>query len=212
MNKRSSAVLLGMAVSLALASATYAKSTLLSLAVEPIWPTNSAPGNVLFYKVTVGRGGSGLLNVSLSGLGLPSEATMTFSPSVLRFTGHVPTHQTAIMTVTCVKPTPVDTYPFTVTATAASGSITVTNHVTFEPFSLVGRPSVLEIDRLEAGSFRLRGMGATGEAYTILATMSLVKPAWTPVGSCTADGNGRFIFTPPASSAPMEFFRAAAAK
>jgi len=212
MNKRGYAVLLGMAVNLALASATYGKSTLLSLAVEPIGPTNSAPGNVLFYKVTVVRGGSGLLNVSLSSLGLPTGATVAFSPSILKFTGHVPTNQTAIMTVTCVKPTLVDGYPFTVTGTAASGSITVTNHVDFEPFSLVGRPPVLEIDRLEDGNFRLRGMGATGQAYTILATMSLAEPGWTPAGSCTADGNGRLIFTPPVSSAPMEFFRAAAAK
>ncbi len=212
MNKRVYAVLLGMAVNLALAGASYGKSSLLSLTVEPIWPTNSAPGNVLSYKVTAVREGSGLLNVSLSSLGLLSGATVAFSPGVLRFTGHVPTSMTAIMTVTCVNPTAVDNYPFTVTGTTANGSITVTNHVEFQPTSLVARPPTLEIERLGDGSLRLRGTGASAQAYTILATTSLAEPAWSPVGSCTADGNGRFVFTPPVSTAPMQFFRAAVAK
>jgi hypothetical protein len=69
MKKRGYAVLLGLAVNLVLAGASYGKSTLLSLTVEPLWPTNSAPGNVLSYKVTAVREGSGLLNVSLSSLG-----------------------------------------------------------------------------------------------------------------------------------------------
>jgi len=98
MKKRGYAVLFGLAANLVIAGASYGKSTLLSLTVEPIWPTNSAPGNVLSYKVTALREGSGLLNVSLSSLGLPSGATVAFSPGVLRFTGHVPTSQTAIMT------------------------------------------------------------------------------------------------------------------
>lgn len=173
MKKRGYAVLVGLAANLVLASASYGKSTLLSLTVEPIWPTNSAPGNVMSYKVTAVREGSGLLNVSLSSLGLPSGATVAFSPGVLRFTGHVPTSQTAIMTVTCVNPTAVDNYPFTVTGTTASSSITVTNHVEFQPTSLVG-----SLPHLKSNGWETAACASAGPGPVVKPTLSSPQPAW----------------------------------
>ncbi len=162
------------------------------------------------YKVNaVVREGSGLLEVALSTLGLPEGATVEFSPSPLRFTGNQPTNQTAIMTVTCPKVTPLDNYPFNVSGDARREAITVTNQVQQEPYSVIVGPPVLLLDRLSADSFRLRGKGTTGQTYTIEATPTLTKPVWTPVGSSTADGNGRFTcFTAQVAGVPMQFYRA----
>jgi len=210
MKKRVYTILIGMALSLATASTSQAMSTFVSLSVEPEWPTTSTPGNVLLYKVTaVVRAGAGLLEVSLNTLGLPEGATIDFSPSLLRFTGNQLTIQTAMMTVTCPELTPLDTYPFSLTGTAQRESITVTNQVQQELYSLIIAPPVLTLDRLSEGSLRLRGKGTSGQAYRIESTPSLTDPVWTSVGSSTADGNGRFtFFTAQAADAPVRFFRA----
>jgi hypothetical protein len=205
-------ILIGMALTLMSASVSHAMSEFVSMSVEPEWPATSNPGTVLTYKITaVVRAGSGLLEVALSSLGLPEGATVQFSPSVLRFTGHQLTTQTATMTVTCPEPTATDTYPFTLTGTALRETITLTNQVQQPFYSSIIAPPGLVIDRLSEGGLRLRGRGATGQTYTIEATPSLTNPVWTPVGSSTADGNGRFTFFPaPVSDASPRFYRAVA--
>ena len=210
MKKRVYTILIGVALTLATASTSHAMSTFVSLSVEPEWPTTSTPGNVLLYKVTaVVRAGAGLLEVSLSTLGVPEGAIVDFSPSLLRFTGNQLTVQTATMTVTCPELTPLDTYPFSLTGTAQREALTVTNQVQQELYSLIVAPPVLALDRLSEGSLRLRGKGTTGQAYRIESTPSLTDPVWTSVGSSTADGNGRFtFFTAQAADAPVRFFRA----
>jgi len=199
-----------MALSLATASTSHAMSEFVSLSIEPEWPATANPGTVILYKVTaVVREGSGLLEVSLSSLGLPEGATVSFAPSLLRFIGHEPTVQTAMLTVTCPEVTPTETYPFTLTGDARREAITLTNQVQQELYSLIVAPPVLAIDRLSDGSFRLRGKGTTGQIYRIESTPSLTEPVWSAAGSSTADGNGRFtFFTAQTPNAPMRFYRA----
>jgi hypothetical protein len=210
MKQRVYSILIGMALSLTIVSTGHAMSTFVSLSIEPEWPTTSNPGTVILYKVTaVVREGSGLLEVSLSSLGLPAGATVEFSPSPLRFTGHVPYVQTAMMTVTCPEVTPTDTYPFTLTGDARREALTLTNQVEQELYSLIVGPPVLILDRLSGNDLRLRGKGTTGQTYKIESTPSLTQPDWTTLGTSTADGNGRFtFFTAQAAGAPMRFYRA----
>jgi hypothetical protein len=183
---------------------------LISLSTEPMWPTTSTPDNSLVYNVTtVGRGGSGLLEVTLTAGAMPPGVTVTFSPSPLRFTGNQVSSQTATMTVHCSSPTPLDCYPFTLTGTTMRESITITNLVMFSPQYVAVRPPTLYLDNLGNGALRLRGLGATAKTYRIEVKPHLSDAVWTPLGSATADGNGRFtFFTSMASDSPARFYRA----
>ena len=203
-------VLLGLTFSLAAAGVSHAMSELVSISSEPLWPTSSTPDNNLVYSVTtIGRAGSGLLEVTLAAGGMPPGVTVTFSPEVLRFTGNQLTAQTAAMTVHCPSLIPLDCYPFTLTGTALRESITITNLVMFTPDYVATRPSTLYLDNLGNGALRLRGLGATGKTYQIQAKSDLTDPVWTPLGTATADGNGRFtFFTAQAPGAHMRFYRA----
>ena len=204
------AILLGLTLSLASAGVSHAMSELVSLSTEPLWPTSSTPDNNLVYNITtVDRGGSGLLEVTLTAGAMPPGVTVTFSPSVLRFTGNQLTVQTATMTLHCSSPIPLDCYPFTLTGTAQRESVTVTNLVMFTPDYVATRPPTLYLDNLGNGALRLRGLGATAKTYRIEAKSKLTDTVWTPLGSATADGNGRFtFFTAQATNAPMRFYRA----
>src|SRR5205814_186671 len=168
-----------------------------SLSTEPLWPASSKPDNNLVYNVTtVGRSGSGLLEVTLTAGAMPPGVTVTFSPSVLRFTGNQLTAQTATMTVHCPSLIPLDSYPFTLTGTAQRETVTITNLIMFAPDYVASRLPTLYLDNLGNGALRLRGLGATGKTYQIQARSHLTDPVWTPLGSATADGNGRFTFFP----------------
>jgi len=204
------ALLLGFTFCLASACGTHAMSTLISLSSEPMWPTSSTPDYNLVYSVTtVGRGGAGLLEVTLTAGDMPPGVTVTFSPSVLRFTGNQATAQTATMTVHCQGLIPLDCFPFTITGTAQRESITITNVVWFTPEYVANRAPILYIDDLGNDALRLRGLGATGKTYQIEATYQLDAPVWTTLGSATADGNGRFtFFTSQAANEPTRYYRA----
>jgi hypothetical protein len=171
-------------------------SDLVSLSQEAVWPGSPTPDGSLVYSVTtVGRGGAGLLLVTLSAGNMPPGMTVTFSPSVLRFTGNQLTAQTATLTVAAAGcPFPLDCYPFTLTGTSRRESITITNTVLFSSSYVAVRPSTLAIDDLGSGNLRLRGLGATGKTYQIEACSDLSNPLWISLGSATADGNGRFTF------------------
>ena len=209
MKKRVYTILIGMALTLMTASTSHAMSALISLSTEPLWPTSSTPDSNLVYNVTtVARGGAGLLEVTLTAGDMPPGVTVTFSPSVLRFTGNQLTAQSATMTVHCPSLIPLDCYPFTLTGTALRESITITNLVMFTPDYVATRPPTLYLDNLGNGALRLRGLGATGKTYQIEAKSDLTDPVWTPLGSATADGNGRFtFFTVQAADASMRFYR-----
>lgn len=214
MKNRIHAILLGVACSLATAGVSHAMSELASITIEPEWPATTQPGTVTLYKITVTRAGQGLLEVSLSSLGLPEGATASFSDDMLRFTGRSPQSLTTTLTVTCTTVTPTDHYPFTVTGDAGRTVVTATNQT---PNDLTGRSSVsisgpaLALDRLADGSLKIRGHGSTGDTCQIEITADLIHPAWAPFGSSTADGNGRFIFTDtPAQNSPARFYRAVA--
>jgi len=126
----------------------------------------------------------------------------------MRFTGNALESQTATMTVFSPFPVPLDCYPFTLTGTSQREVVTVTN----VPLSLAlvaTRPPTLYIDSLTNSGLRLRGLGATTNSYQIQATTNLANPAWTSVGSSTADANGRFTFlTSQTSNSPVRFYRA----
>jgi len=204
------AILFGVTISLAAANVGHAMSELIGISEQPVWPTSPTPdGSVVYSITTVGRGGAGLLEVTLSAGDLPPGVTVTFDPPVLRFTGNEVTIQVATMTVFCSSPIPLDSYPFTLTGTAQRESITVTNEVLFSPEALATRVPTLMLDMLTGNSLRIRGAGATGITYDIEVSSSLTNPAWTTLGSATADGNGRFTFpTTVAADVPTRFFRA----
>jgi len=210
MKKQVYAILLGTTFILASAGVSHAMSELIGMSKEPVWPTSPTPDGKLVYSVTtVGRAGAGLLEVVLTADGFPPGVTVTFSPSVLRFTGNQITSQTATMTVSCPGLIPIDCFPFTITGTSQRESVTVTNEVLYSASFLAIRPPTLVLDHLADGGFRLRGAGATGKTYQIEATSDLAKPDWTPIGSSAADGNGRFTFFPGReTSASMRFYRA----
>ena len=202
------ALLLGTVFSLATCGSSHAMSELISLSALPVWPVSTTPDTSVSYSVsTVGRGGAGMLEVTLTAGDLPPGVTVTFSPSVLRFTGNALTLQAATMTVLCTVPTPVDGYPFTITGTSKRESITITNVVMFTPQYLANRRATLYIDDLGNGALLLRGLGATAKTYQIEVTADLSNPEWTPLGNTTADGNGRFIF-PTSQVTAARFYRA----
>ena len=210
MTKRVYTALIAVALALTTASVSHAMSQFISISSAPLWPPSSTPDSNLVYSVpTIGRAGAGLLEVTLTAGGMPPGVTVTFSPSMLRFTGNQVTAQTATMTVHCPSLIPLDCYPFTLTGTALRESLTVTNLVMFTPEYVAIRPPTLYLDNLGKGALRLRGLGATGKTYQIEAKSNLTDPVWKPLGSATADGNGRFtFFTAQATDAPMRFYRA----
>jgi hypothetical protein len=183
-------------------------SSLVSMSAEALWPTSSTPDGDLVYNVTtVGRAGSGLLEVTLSAGNMPPGVTVTFSPAVLRFTGNQVVAQTAKMTVSCPGLIPIDCYPFTITGTAQRETVTVTNVPCLTPQALAVRLPILYLDTLTNSALKLRGAGATGKTYQIEVSSNLASPVWTPLGSATADANGRFTFFT-SQTVNARFFRA----
>jgi hypothetical protein len=209
MKSRINGLLLSLAV-MGAPAVSHAMSSLVSLGSEPVWPATSTPdGNVVYNVTTVARAGSGMLEVTLTAGAMPPGVTVTFSPSVLRFTGNQLSSQTAKMTVSCPYPIPLDCYPFTITGTSQRESISVTNKVCLTPSAVAVRPPTLYLDSLTNSALRIRGLAATAKTYQIEASPSLSSPTWTLVGSATADGNGRFTsFTSLNTGAPARFFRA----
>jgi len=210
MKNQISALFLAVSLSLGSTGVSHAMSSLVSLSTEPVWPASSTPDGNLIYNITaVGRAGAGLLEVTLTAGDMPAGVTVTFSPSVLRFTGNQLTSQTATMTVLCPWLIPLDCFPYTLTGTAQREAITITNMVCFTPSFVAVRAPTLYLDRLANNALRIRGLGATGKKYQIQTTSNVSNPVWTSVGSATADGNGRFtFFTSRDATAPACFFRA----
>jgi hypothetical protein len=210
MKNRIYSILIGTALTLTAAGTSQAMSELVTLSADPLWPTSSTPDSNLVYTVTtVGRAGAGLLEVALTAGDMPPGVTVTFSPSVLRFTGNQVTAQTSTMTVHCPCLMPLDCYPFTLTGTALRESLTITNRVMFTPQYVANRVPTLYLDNLDNGGLRLRGLGGTGKTYQIEAKSALTDPVWEPLGYSTADGNGRFtFFTTQTADGPTRFYRA----
>ncbi|HEY5911422.1 MAG TPA: hypothetical protein VJA21_12550 [Verrucomicrobiae bacterium] len=206
MRNRGYSILTGLGLVLATGGTSFAESELVSIFIEPEWPTTANPGNVVTYTVTaVSRVGQGLLEVALTCGGLPEGTTVSFSPNVLRFTGRVPVSLTSTLTITSPTVMPIDSYPFTVTGTAQRQTVVYTNQ-TVAPFS---GPPVLVIDSLADGSFMIRGRGVPGETFQIETTPDLANSPWAPIGTTTADGNGRFVFLPAQpNDTPARFYRA----
>ena len=210
MKHRIHALLIGAALSLATCGLSHAKSEFISLSTTPVWPIfSTADSNIVYTVSSVGRGGAGVLEVTLTAGAMPPGVTATFSPSVLRFTGNQLTAQTATLTIACQSLIPVDSFPFTITGTSRNETITITNLVEFTPQFVATRPATLYMDNLGNTDLRVRGLGATGKTYQIQATYDLANPVWTPLGLSTADGNGRFtFFTAQEAVAPARFYRA----
>lgn len=200
-----------LALAVAGANTSHAMSEFASLTLTPLWPTNSTPGNVVSYGVTLERLGSGMLSVDFSSSGLPEGTTVSFTQDPARYTGNNPRFMYFVMTVTATKPTPTDSFTFVVTGTSRRESISVTNTIQnlFKGNSTA--PVLLSLDLRPSGDVELRGLGTTGESYQIEATNDLNNPTWTSVGLSTAEGNGRFTFIHAAAQSPgipMRFYRA----
>jgi len=187
-----------------------AMSFLISMGATPVWPTNSTPSGTVLYEVTtVGRGGAGLLEVTLSADALPPGVSVTFSPSVLRFTGNALTTHTSTMIVSCPGLVPLDCYPFTITGATQKGeSITITNLVTYSPSYVAARRATLFLENNQTNlNLTVRGLGACGGSYLIQTTTNLATPMWSTLGTSTADGNGRFIWFTGQTNPPTQFYR-----
>jgi hypothetical protein len=210
MKKQLQTIMIAATLALTAADTSHAMSELISLSTDPMWPASSTPdNNVVYYVTTVGRGGAGLLEVSLAASDMPPGVTVTFSPSVLRFTGTKVTSQTATMTVHCPSLMPIDCHSFTLTGTALRERVTITNQVMFTREYVAARPSNLYLDNWGNGQLRLRGLGATGRTYQIEAKENTADAIWKPLGYSTADGNGRFtFFTGTVTGVPVCYYRA----
>src|SRR5258705_315150 len=102
---------------------------------------------------------------------MPPGGTVTFSPSVVRFTGNQLSAQNTTMTVFCPSLLPLDSFPFTITGTSQRGdTITITNQIMFSAADLAIRVPTLMVDKLTNGGFMLRGSGASGKTYQIVST------------------------------------------
>src|SRR6476620_7390138 len=148
MKNQLGALFLAAGLILGSSSTGQAMSYLISMGATPLWPTNPIPsGTVLYELTTVGRGGAGLLEVTLTAGAMPPGVSVTFSPSVLRFTGIALSTQISTMTVSCPGLIPRDCYPFTITGTTQKvESITITNQVTYSPAYVASRPATLFVD------------------------------------------------------------------
>jgi len=205
---KSSLKLIAIGLGLGLASTSaHAMSELISITVTPLWPTNCNPGNTMLYEVRTERDPQGVLKVNLSTTGLPDGCQVSFSDTI-RFTGRVPEVETVIMTVTTCQPASVDACGFTVTATAQRESVTYTN----EPCANASSGcKLIRLISCEGDEMDIQGLGGSCKCQRIESTTDLSKPNWTTVGSCTADGNGRFTFFDPQAKSggcPQRFYRA----
>ena len=191
--------------------AAHAMSDLASISVTPLWPTNCNPGNTMLYEVRIERHGQGLLKVDLSSACLPAGWQVSFDTNPVRFTGREPQYKSVIMSISSDHCSPADTCGFTVTATAQRETITYTNSSCAHP--MIGSPGsmLIRLTPCGGGNMEVHGICASGKCQQIETTTDLANPNWTPAGSCTADGNGRFTFVhdQAQSGAPMRFYRAA---
>lgn len=204
------ASVLGLTLALGASLTSHAMSTLVSISIEPQWPTTNDPGNVVLYTVTVTRAGEGDLEVALSSQGLPEGATGTFSVNPVRFTGRVPTVLTSTLTLALTNPVPTDPIPFTVTGDDTRTVLTVTNEAgkSFDA-SFAANPRsrpVLAIDLLGKRNMKIRGKGATAKTYQVETSPSVGNPSWGPVGLTHADVNGRFTFMDSDAKDPSALF------
>lgn len=205
------AITAALVLGLAASTGAPAMSHLASISIAPLWPTNSNPGNVVLYQVTVERSGRGLLEVDFSSAGLPDGCVASFTYDPVRFTGKDPRLVQFVMTITGPAPTPTDLFAFTVTGTARREAITLTNTIPQALGAAPAAPVLVGLDLRPDGVAELRGLGATGQTYEIEATSDLANATWSSVGDSTADGNGRFTFiheSAQVTTTPMRFYRA----
>ena len=107
----------------------------------------------------------------------------------------------------CMSPTQyvglvVGTHTFAVRATDGSGNVNPTPASFTWTVDPLPPPPGLFITSRGNGSFALHFEGVPGKTYHIQHTPTLASPAWTDLGSATADLSGRFLFidTPPLGS------------
>jgi hypothetical protein len=210
MKNRLQAMLVGMAITLSATSMSYAMSEFVNMEFGVDYPANSSPGNDTFYIVTATRVGQGLLEVRLTAENLPEGATVTFSPAVLRFTGRSPETLTAKVTITTTTLMNTEKCGFKIRGLAKRQDLTLDVEAVpvFKTPSEPLDPPVLSLEKTAAGQILVHGMGTGGASYGVEAANDLASPAWTAIGTCTADGNGRFTFhDTQANSMGMRYYR-----
>jgi hypothetical protein len=194
MKTRMHATLVGIALTLATADVSSAKSHLAALAIEPQGVVTAGDTTIVKYGVTVTRTGQGLLEVTLSSRGLPAGAMVAFCPNRVRFTGRKPKTLTSTLTITYSSGLPLSPCTFTVTGQARCESRCATAQFPLEFPTVLSPLPVLTLDSMATEGANLRGIGTAGVTYQIEATADLAAPSWSQIGTTTADDNGHFTF------------------
>lgn len=188
-----------------------ASPTLEGVITGPQLPASINPGDSAAYMVTVLKSGTGMLDAYLTISGLPPEATGSFEPAVLGFTGQAITSLNSTLTISTTNSIAPGTYPFIVTARegsshkfkTASGNLVVGGNQPVRP--------LLSIHCLSEGQVRLDCTAQANRAYEIQVTSDLASPAWTTLCTNSCDINGVFSFIDSdTANYPMRFYRAAA--
>jgi len=188
-----------------------AASVLSSVTISSQTPGAVAPGSDATFIVTVSRTDNGNLDAYLSASGLPAGATATFSPSMVHFTGSTPTSGTSTLTISTDNSLATCSNSFTVTATDGA-SFNKKSCTRSMMLSCSAKPqSIFTCGVLADGSFQFVCNGSPNQPCLIQATTNLTAPAWSTIGTNTADGSGimSFIDTD-AKKYPARFYRTAA--
>src|SRR6266568_8790650 len=93
------------------AGSGMAASVLDSVAVGPQLPGPNNHGETAAFTTTVSRTGNGNIDVYLTISGLPADATPSFSPGMVHFTGPSPLAQTSTLNISTTASIPWGIYP-----------------------------------------------------------------------------------------------------
>jgi hypothetical protein len=197
-----------LALALAMATTSYAKSTLVG--VEPMLEAQTIDrvARTVTIPIQVTRAGQGVLKVRLAfSSDLPAGCVATFTPNPVVFKGNKP----AVKMTELIISVPVGG----VTAGAYNYTITVTNGVTRKVDTFVGvlqlpdmppleQQPVLKINSSVVASAstgsatgvpainppQIHLKGTPHRTYMLQATTDLANPSWIDLATVTADANG----------------------
>jgi len=188
-----------------------AASVLSSVAISAQTPSAVAPGSNATFIVTVSRTDNGNLDAYLSASGLPAGATASFSPAMVHFTGSTPTSGTSTLTISTDGSLATCSNSFNVTATDGA-SFNKKSCTSSMMLSCSAKPqSIFTCGVLADGSFQFVCNGSPNQPCLIQATTNLTAPAWSTIGTNTADGSGIMSFIDAdAKNYPARFYRTSA--
>jgi hypothetical protein len=202
MTKQRFAALLTLFIGIAATTSVVAGPTFSAISIDPVAAATD-PGGSATYTITVSRVGSGNLDVYLSISNLPAGITASFLPTMVHFTGPIPTSLTAGLTLSTSRSLPMGIYNFTVTGDDGSSH----NKKTTNGMLLVG-VGMSCVEMLPDHSAEIIGSGVAGQTYIIQATTNLIAPVWLNISTNTAGSNSIYSFIDSdAKTCPCRFYR-----